>query len=70
MENKIDRIIAKAWLDGCNPKEMLEKEGITLPANFKIPPKPNFILSEETSRNTNTINTSNIHLDSAYCYCG
>jgi hypothetical protein len=68
MKNKIDKIIAQAWLEGSNPKEMLEKEGISLPADFKIPAKPNFKVGEEISRNT--INTANSHLDSAYCYCG
>jgi len=68
MKNKIDRIIAKAWLENRNPLEMLQQEGVSLPTYFKIPAKPNFKLGEEIARNT--INTANSHMDSAYCYCG
>ena len=68
MKHNIDQIIAKAWLEGKNPMEVLKNEGVNIPADFKIPPKPTFDLGISISRNA--IDHSDSHMNSSYCYCG
>ena len=68
MNDKIDSIIAKSWLEGSDPADMLAKAGVKLPESYEIPAKPNFMIGATITRDST--NHANDHHDCAYCYCG